>query len=170
MSNPETACPPEELSRRSFLIWVIAGLGSLVAVVLGGAGGGYFLSPLFRKKEEGWIDIGRAADFLPGTPTKVEYIERRRDAWVTTERRSSAWVLTSNGKDFIVYDPRCTHLGCPYRWDADKKLFLCPCHNAVFAVDGRVVSGPPPRALDRYGVKVVGGRLSILPQAGAQNA
>ena len=149
---------------------MVAGLGAAIGGLLGGAGGGYFLSPLFRKKEESWIDIGRAADFLPGVPTKVEYIERRRDAWVTTERRSSAWVLTSNGQDFIVFDPRCTHLGCPYRWSADKKLFLCPCHNAVFNVDGQVVSGPPPRPLDRYAVKVVGGRLSILPQAQAATA
>lgn len=57
-----------------------------MGAVLGGAGGGYFLSPLFRKQEESWIDIGRAADFLPGVPTKVEYIERKRDAWITTEK------------------------------------------------------------------------------------
>lgn len=164
MTDPECSAPPENLSRRSFLKWAAAGMGSLIAAVLGGAGGGYFLSPLFRKREESWIDIGRAADFQPGSPTKVEYIECRRDAWITTERRSSAWVLTSNGSDFIVFDPRCTHLGCPYRWNADKKLFLCPCHNAVFDVDGGVVSGPPPRPLDRYAVKIVGGRLFILPE------
>lgn len=163
MNSPPIPGVPEALTRRSFLRWVIVALGSLIGMVLGGVGGGYFLSPVFRRREEGWIDIGRAGDFLPGVPTKVEYIERKRDAWITTERRSSAWVLTSNGKDFIVFDPRCTHLGCPYRWDGEKKLFLCPCHNAVFTVDGQVVSGPPPRPLDRYLTKVVGGRLTILP-------
>jgi menaquinol-cytochrome c reductase iron-sulfur subunit len=171
VTDPESSSPIEEnLSRRSFLKWAAAGLGALITGVLGGAGGGYFLSPLFRKSEEGWIDIGRAADFHPGSPTKVEYVERKRDAWIVTEHRSSAWVLTSNGHDFIVFDPRCTHLGCPYRWNADKKLFLCPCHSAVFDVDGGVVSGPPPRPLDRYPVKVVGGRLFILPESKKENA
>ena len=85
---------------------------------------------------------------------------------MTTERRSSAWVLTSNNKDFIVYDPRCTHLGCPYRWDADKKVFLCPCHNGVFGVDGQVISGPPPRPLNRYAAKVTGDRVMTLPKSG----
>ena len=165
MTDPDCPPPSEDVDRRSFLKWMIAGLGGAITAVLGGAGGGYFLSPLFRKREESWIDIGRSADYLPGIPTKVEYIERRRDAWVTNEKRSSAWVLTSNGRDFIVFDPRCTHLGCPYRWNADKKLFLCPCHNAVFNVDGQVVSGPPPRPLDRYAAKVVGERLMILPEA-----
>ena len=165
MIQPADRRPSEDLDRRSFLKWMIAAMGGAIGAVLGGAGGGYILSPLFRRKEESWIDIGRSADFLPGIPTKVEYIERKRDAWVTTEKRSSAWVLTSNGQDFIVFDPRCTHLGCPYRWNADRKLFLCPCHNAVFSVDGQVVSGPPPRPLDRYAVKVVGERLLILPEA-----
>ncbi|MBI4051976.1 MAG: ubiquinol-cytochrome c reductase iron-sulfur subunit [Elusimicrobia bacterium] len=160
----EHPSPDSTISRRSFLQWAIFGLGGLIGAILGGAGLGYFISPAFKKKEEGWLDIGRADNFKPGLPIKVEFVERKRDAWVTTERRSSAWILTSNGKDFIVFDPRCTHLGCPYRWDEQKKQFLCPCHTAVFDVDGKVVSGPPPRPLDRFLVKVVGGQLLILPQ------
>ncbi len=160
-SRPEAEAP---ISRRSFLEWAVFSLGGLIAAVLGGSGLGYFISPAFRKREEDWVDVGRAKDFPQGMPSKVEFVERRRDAWVTTERRSSAWVLTSNGRDFIIYDPRCTHLGCPFRWDQDKKQFLCPCHTAVFGVDGRVVSGPPPRPLDRYQSKVAGERLLILPK------
>ena len=95
---------------------------------------------------------------------KVEFTVRKRDAWTTVERRASAWVLTADRRQFIVYDPKCTHLGCPYRWDPGRKHLLCPCHNAVFDVDGRIVSGPPPRPLDRYPVKVVGRRLLVLPE------
>lgn len=156
------AGPP--LSRRVFLERAIAVLGGLIGVVLGGAGAGFVLSPAFRRKPEDWLDLGKVADIAVGTPVKVEFTVRKRDAWATTERRSSAWVLTSNRKDFIVFDPRCTHLGCPYRWDAERKQFLCPCHNAIFDVDGKPVSGPAPRGLDRYASKVVGERLMILPE------
>lgn len=156
--------PEIKLSRRSFLGWAAAGLGSAIAAFLGSSGLVYFISPAFQRKEEDWVDIGSSLDFKPGIPAKVEFIQRRKDAWVVTERRSSAWILTSNGKDFIVFDPRCTHLGCPYRWDGEKKQFLCPCHTAAFNVDGKVVSGPPPRPLDRYSAKVVGGRVLILPE------
>jgi menaquinol-cytochrome c reductase iron-sulfur subunit len=164
VSEPTASHNPPDIDRRSFLKWAIAALGSAMAAVLGVLGSGYFLTPLFKREEERWVDVGRATDFLPGTPTKVEYLERRRDAWITTERRSSVWVLTSDGKNFTVFDPRCTHLGCPYRWDADKKRFLCPCHNGVFDIHGKVVSGPPPRPLDQYSVKVTSGRLLIHPQ------
>ena len=160
------AHPPDvELSRRSFLAWATASLGALIGAVLGGAGLAYFVSPAFGRKQEDWIDVGRASEFKPGVPVRVEFTERKRDAWAVSERRSAAWVLTPNGRDFITFDPRCTHLGCPFRWDGEKKKFICPCHTAVFDVDGTVVSGPPPRPLDRYQAKVVGRRLMILPQA-----
>lgn len=163
MSEP--ANEEEGMSRKTFLGWAAAGLGGLIGLTLGGAGTGYVLSPAFQKKDEDWVDIGPAKAIKPGKPTKVDFVVRKRDAWTTSEKRSSAWVMTGDGEHFMVYDPRCTHLGCPYRWDDARKQFLCPCHSAVFDVDGQVVSGPPPRPLDRYQTKVVGGRLLILPQA-----
>ncbi|MBI4422841.1 MAG: ubiquinol-cytochrome c reductase iron-sulfur subunit [Elusimicrobia bacterium] len=156
------------ITRRSFLGWAIGALGAAIAAVLGASGLGYFVSPAFTKREEDWVDVGPAKGFAANVPAKVDFVERKRDAWATVEKRSSAWVLTPNGQDFIAFDPRCTHLGCPYRFDEQTKKFLCPCHTAVFDVDGRVVSGPPPRPLDRYGVKVVGGRLLVRPAAGGE--
>ena len=153
------------LSRRRFLEWATAGLGCLAGLALGGAGGAYFLSPLFRKKDEDWVDIGPAKAAGKSGPVKVEFVARRRDAWTTAERRSTAWVMSSDGGNFVVFDPRCTHLGCPYRWDEERRQFLCPCHAGIFDIDGKVVGGPPPRPLDRYPAKVVAGRLLILPLA-----
>ena len=168
--SPETPSDEVQLSRRSFLTWATVGLGSLIASALGGAGAGYFLSPTFKTEEEGWVDAGSAKSMPLGTPVKIEFVARQRDAWATSEKRSAAWVLTPNGRDFAVYDPRCTHLGCPYRWDEPRRQFLCPCHAAVFGIDGQVVSGPAPRPLDRYAVKIVSGRLLIRPQAQASPA
>ncbi|MBI3563912.1 MAG: ubiquinol-cytochrome c reductase iron-sulfur subunit [Elusimicrobia bacterium] len=164
----DAACAREEggggVSRRSFLTVGAAVLGGAISAVLGASGLSYFVSPAFKKDEEDWVDIAKASDIKPGMPVKVDFVARKRDAWVVTEKRSSAWVL-SDGKEFTVFDPRCTHLGCPYRWDASKLQFLCPCHAAVFDGKGAVVSGPPPRPLDRYAAKVVAGRLLIQPQA-----
>ena len=135
-----------------------------MATVLGVSGIGYFISPAFKRKEENWSDLGPIESFPKGNPTKVEFVQRTRDAWVTTEQRSSAWVITSDGEKFTVFDPRCTHLGCPYHWDEEKKQFLCPCHTAVFDAAGKVISGPPPRPLDQYRNKTVNDRLFILPK------
>lgn len=156
--------PGNHPDRRRFLEWSIWSLGGLIGASLAGTGAAYFVAPAFRKEAEEWLDIGAAADVPRGVPAQVLFTERKRDAWIVTERVSYAWVVTSNNRDFIVFDPRCTHLACPYRWDDKRKQFLCPCHTAIFDVDGRVIAGPPPRPLDRYPVKVVGGRLLILPR------
>lgn len=157
-------CCADSMTRRSFLTRVIMGSAGLVAAALGGGGVSYFLSPLIKKKEESWVDLGPASDLRPGAPVKLEFVSRRRDAWATTEKRSTAWVSTPDGRRFTAFDPRCTHLGCPYRWDDAAKSFLCPCHAAVFDAEGKVVSGPAPRPLDRYEAKVEKGRLLILPE------
>lgn len=153
----------EGMGRRSFLGWAAAGLGGIIALVLGSTGVSYFVSPAFKKEEEDWVDVGAAKEIRKGSPVKVDFTARKRDAWAVTEKRSSAWVSTEDGKTFTVFDPRCTHLGCPYRWDQAKEQFLCPCHAGVFDSGGAVVAGPPPRPLDRYASKVVNGRLMIQP-------
>jgi menaquinol-cytochrome c reductase iron-sulfur subunit len=33
-------------------------------------------------------------------------------------------------------------------------LFICPCHGGVYYKDGAVASGPPPKALVRYQVRL----------------
>ncbi|MFI5360676.1 MAG: ubiquinol-cytochrome c reductase iron-sulfur subunit [Elusimicrobiota bacterium] len=152
-----------KFGRRSFLAMGAAGLGAAIAFVLGSTGLSYFISPAFKKDDSDWVDVGGAGEIKPGAPVKVDFVARKRDAWAMTEKRSSAWVSTQDGKEFTVFDPRCTHLGCPYRWDQTKEQFLCPCHAAVFDAGGAVVSGPPPRPLDRYDAKVVSGRLLIQP-------
>jgi len=41
----------------------------------------------------------------------------------------------------------CTHLGCVTRYQPDRNQIACPCHGSRFALDGEVVAGPAPRAL-----------------------
>lgn len=151
-------------SRATLLSRAVAAMASLLSLVVGGVGLGFFLSPVFQKKEEGWVDLGKTDAFRPDEPKSVEFVERRKDSWVVTEKRSSAWVVAQDGKGFTVFDPRCPHLGCPYRWDVKDKRFLCPCHTAAFAIDGKVLDGPPPRPLDRYPSQVVEGKLLIKPK------
>ena len=56
--------------------------------------------------------------------------------------------------EYRVFSGICTHLGCIVRWEEEKQRFYCPCHKGVFTSSGEVVSGPPPRPLDQYAVKV----------------
>ncbi|NIQ40404.1 MAG: Rieske 2Fe-2S domain-containing protein [Proteobacteria bacterium] len=55
----------------------------------------------------------------------------------------------------------CPHLRCVVRWTEPKNAFECPCHGGVFNDLGEVVSGPPPRPLDIYEVKVAGNKVVV---------
>ena len=81
--------------------------------------------------------------------------------WINAEEEFSVYVLTENGQDFIAMSNICTHLGCRIRWIPDQEGFFCPCHNGVFAKDGSVIGGPPPRPLDRFETKVEEGILFV---------
>ena len=47
-------------------------------------------------------------------------------------------------------DARCTHEGCTVQFVPGESLIWCACHNGKFDLDGRVLSGPPPRPLARF--------------------
>jgi Rieske Fe-S protein len=57
----------------------------------------------------------------------------------------------------------CTHRGCEVRWSEAERVYRCPCHDGLFAEDGRVVLGPPPRPLPVLPVEVAGGVLLVGP-------
>ncbi len=66
--------------------------------------------------------------------------------------------------EFAAYSQACTHLMCPVNYQHDKRQFYCPCHEGFFsAEDGRVLAGPPPRALPRYPVEIRNGEIWIAP-------
>lgn len=36
----------------------------------------------------------------------------------------------------------CPHQGCKLSYKTDQNMFVCPCHNSKFNLDGNCVSGP----------------------------
>ena len=79
---------------------------------------------------------------------------------ITLAERPVFVVHLENG--YKVFSGICTHLGCIVRWEDQKNHFLCPCHQGVFSKTGEVISGPPPRALDEYQVKVEDNLVFIM--------
>ncbi len=56
----------------------------------------------------------------------------------------------------------CTHLGCIIQWNPNAKQFICPCHGGKYDLNGKVVSGPPPRPLEKIEVKLRDGQVFVL--------
>lgn len=65
--------------------------------------------------------------------------------------------------DLIAVNPTCTHQGCTVAWKKDKNQFVCPCHDAKFADDGKVKGGPAQKPLKTYLAKIESGSVFVKP-------
>lgn len=153
-----------DISRRKFLTSSILLLSGAMSSVLGWNIGRYFISPAWKRIKEEWVEVVSLEALPKGIPTKMDYIQRKTDGWMMVEGMNSVWLLREDDK-ITAFNPKCTHLGCPYHWDDEKNVFVCPCHTAVFSKTGEVISGPPPRPLDHFPVKVENGTVIILPDS-----
>ena len=161
----------EGTSRRRFFVGAIYGLWGAISAALGVPALIYLLFPPKVRKAEDWVDVGDITRLTPNVPVEMAFRKNRVDGWKVISEKSTAWVVKDAANGITAFGPQCTHLGCAYHWDDAKSEFLCPCHNSLFAVDGKVVSGPAPRPLDRYETRLQGTRLLIgrLNQGGGEH-
>ena len=160
-SNPDSLS--SQVPRRGFMALTVLAAGGLIAAIYTIPGVAYLLGPaLLSQKEETWLPLGAASKVPLDNPTLFKATVKRTTGWIVNEEQIAAFVLTEDGREFIAMSNICTHLGCRVRWIAERQQFLSPCHNGVFDKYGNVVSGPPPRPLDRYPVKEENGQLFIL--------
>jgi Rieske Fe-S protein len=169
--SPETGDPMQDspdhkpAGRRSFLkagSAILAG-GAALSVPLA-CGLATFLSPLSAVPDgAGWVRIAPITA-LPedGTPRRFQAIASRRNAWNRfPESPVGTLFLRRIGPQSVeAFSATCPHAGCIVEFVPGRKAFLCPCHDSLFALDGRVLNpaSPSPRPLDRLEVEVRDGR------------
>ncbi len=156
-SRPDLPCPN---SRRRFLSRLSIVLGSIGAAMVAVPSLGFLLG--LRKTPQVWRSVGRIEDFRTGSTVRVSFQDSSPLPWSGITAQTAAWLRRVGEQQFIAFSVDCTHLGCPVRWLQDADIFMCPCHGGVFYSDGRVASGPPPRPLIQYPVRVQEGVVEIL--------
>jgi len=152
----------ENSKRRAFLVKVNLGLGAFGALMLGAPVIGFLFAPLFRQIDRKWQSVGEVSKFAQGQTVEVEFDDASPLPWAGLSSKTAAWLQRKNETEFVAFSVTCSHLGCPVRWMADARLFLCPCHGGVYYSDGSVAGGPPPRGLTQYPVRINQGQVEIL--------
>jgi len=163
---------PQPNERRTFLMSVAAiVIGGIVAVFPFAAGLGVLLDPLRRRSKSAGIADGDDAakyvrvgplDVLPpdGIPHQFVLRDDVVDAWthLPAQRVGTAFLTrtdTADGPKITAFSSVCPHLGCAVDYLPAASEFACPCHDAFFAKDGAVLSGPSPRGLDPLPVEIL---------------
>ncbi len=153
----------KELGRRNFMQAAIWGIGGLIGIGFGVPAVAYVVGPALKSSQtQTWMRLGPTSKVELGTPTLFTLSIQTQTGWIENAQEVSVYVLSTDGRTYIAMSNICTHLGCHIRWISEQDQFFCPCHNGVFDVSGNVVSGPPPRPLARYDVKIENDELFVL--------
>jgi len=75
-------------------------------------------------------------------------------------------LIINTSEGFKAYSAVCTHFGCVVKWDSARGEIICPCHDGFFdPLDGHVISGPPPTALEILPVQMIDGKIFVGGEA-----
>jgi Rieske Fe-S protein len=72
--------------------------------------------------------------------------------------RPGLLILTASG-EYRAMSAICTHLSCTVQYRDDLRQVWCACHNGRYDLNGRNISGPPPRPLELFDVQVRGNEI-----------
>ena len=70
-----------------------------------------------------------------------------------------------NETEWRAFSAVCTHLNCTVQYQETSHQIWCACHNGLYDLNGRVVSGPPPRPLDEFTVHLRGEDVIVSRRA-----
>jgi len=138
--------------RRALVLFV----NTIVAIIGGGLSAvlGAFAWGPRNANESRWSRAGTTADLKPDEPVARVLSVSRVDGWYRARARETVFLVWDGEKSIRAMSATCTHLGCQVQWQAKEKKFRCPCHGGVYAADGRVLDGPPPRPLQTVEARI----------------
>ena len=148
MMNKEILTQLEQ-SKRNFLKIILS--GGIVALF------GSILYPIFaflKPPTQGEVEVSSVK------VGKLKDIERNSGTIVKFGTKPVILVRTDTG-DLRAFSATCTHLDCTVQYRKDFGMIWCACHNGKYDLNGRNVSGPPPRPLNEYRVVVQGDDIFV---------
>ena len=135
--------------RRSFI-------GTILTIGLSGLAGSilypivrYLVPPKQREVEVSNVSGGKLKDM-------------ENDSYKIVRFGNKPVILIKTDKgELKALSAQCTHLDCTVQYKKSEGVIWCACHNGKYDLTGRNISGPPPRPLDPYLVKLKGEEIII---------
>lgn len=136
-------------TRRKFINTLIGigGIGSLAAIFYPIFS--YLIPPIVAEAKVKSMKVGLISDIPPNSSKIVKY-----------GRKPVIVVRTSDG-EFTALEATCTHLDCIVQYNTETGQILCACHNGIYDLKGRNVSGPPPKPLSEFDVSIINEEIVI---------
>jgi menaquinol-cytochrome c reductase iron-sulfur subunit len=161
------------MERRTVLRWLCHATATACAAIVVVPGARFLIAPLLRRGSGAALvqRIARLDQLTVGEPKQFAVVGNRRDAWTSypSEVIGRVWLVRRSDESTAppdiqvdAYSAECPHLRCTIQLDAAQQQFVCPCHRAVFDIDGGALRGdqldyenPSPRDMDALACRVV---------------
>lgn len=141
---------PKGMPRRGFVETLLGGgfLATTIAFIYPVVR--YLVPPRVSDLGNDSVVAARVGDLKPNTGKVFRFGSR------------PAILVRSADGEYHALSAVCTHLGCTVQYRDDTKRIWCACHNGTYDLNGRNISGPPPRPLEQFDVQVRGDEIFVL--------
>lgn len=141
------------MDRRRFTNLLLGGgligwLGSVLYPIIS-----YLIPPKIPEANINSVKAGAPGDFKVNSAQIIKF------------GRQPVIVIRMENGEFRAFAATCTHLDCIVQYRDDLRQIWCACHNGLYDLKGRNVSGPPPRPLEEFAVNVVSGEIVVSKTA-----
>ena len=139
--------------RRSIVRWLLGG-GFAASIIS-------FLYPAYKfmnppavpEAAVNEVAAGKVQDLKPNSGRIVKFGSR------------PVLLIHTGDNEWRAFSAVCTHLNCTVQYQEASHQIWCACHNGLYNLNGQVVSGPPPKALEEYAVRIRGEEVVISRRA-----
>ncbi len=140
------------LNRRKFINFLLGfsitgWLGSVLYPIIS-----YMKPPKKTETIVGTVKAGKVSEFPLNSGKIIRY------------GRKPVIVIHKPDGEFVALTATCTHLDCIVQYRKDKKQIWCACHNGLYDLNGRNISGPPPKPLTKMLVRKINDEILISGQ------
>lgn len=139
-------------NRRKFInsLLGIASLGAFSSIIYPIVS--FLIPPKIAEVKINSLKVGPIAEFKNNSSKIVKF------------GRTPVILIRTKDGEFKAMEATCTHLDCLVQFKEDTQQIFCACHNGIYDIQGRNVSGPPPKPLKQYDVNIINDEIRITSQ------
>ena len=136
-------------TRRKFInsLLGLGGFGSFIAIFYPIFS--YLIPPKVAEAKVKSIKVGAPSDFQPNSSKIVKF------------GRTPIIIIRKEDGEYCALEATCTHLDCIVQFKTETSQILCACHNGIYDLNGRNLSGPPPKPLIEFIVNIIDDEIVI---------
>jgi len=109
----------------------------------------FLIPPVVSEAAQSNVVAATANELRPGTAKIFKF------------GSSPGLLLRTPTGDIRAFSAVCTHLNCTVQYRPDLEHIWCACHDGHYDINGKNISGPPPRPLEQYEVNVRGDDIIV---------